>query len=722
MYFSLRLWGYTKGLRLRIALAVAIGLFTAAAGIARLALLGWLLARVFEGRSFESLVGPLLGVVAVTGLRAVLQYFKEMVAHRTAAKVQFALRERLHDKVIELGPAYFDNKRTGDVTITLVEGVEQLETFFGQYLPQFFTAALTPVGLFIFVAFLDLPTASVYLGFSMLILVMPSMFHRRNARSSARRREAYGLFAADFLDSIQGLATLKAFGHSRARGDMLEKRAHEVFRSTMWVLASNAATHGVTIAGIAIGAAVALGIGAVRVNSGDMELQVLLIVLMLGIEVFRPLRELSQLFHQGLLGISGAHGVFQIMDAKPLVADVPVARHAIKDASLSIEFDGVEFSYPGGRQPALKGVSFKVEAGRRVGVVGRSGSGKTTLMWLLQRMYDPQHGRVLLGGYDVSELTFDQIRSRIAVVAQDTYLFHGTVAGNLRFGNPDATQADLERVARAANAHEFIARLPQGYDTLIGERGVRLSGGQRQRIAIARALLRDAPILVLDEALSSVDAENESIIQQALDRLMKGRTTLIMAHRLSSVINTDEILVLENGELVESGSHAELLGRGGAYARLMADQAFEGEAVTAAVMARPAAEPASASPSQDTEARWQAAAAQVAPTDAILRAEGMGWMAAFGSLLRLVAPQWPRLLGALSSGVSHFVGLIGVGVISALMVANVKNGEPIGGLMVALLLIAPPHLRVHLARVMDIARHGVPASVADAGRSLQKTR
>ncbi|MCH7740161.1 MAG: ABC transporter ATP-binding protein, partial [Chloroflexi bacterium] len=553
MYFSLRLWGYTKGVRLRIAVAVGFGLGTAAAGIARLALLGWLLGEVFGGEGFGDLVLPMLLVIGVILLRATLQYFKEMVAWGTAAKVQQVLRRRIYDKTIELGPAYFDYRRTGDFTITMVEGVEQLETFFGQYLPQFFTALLAPIGIFVFIAFLDLPVAAVFLGFALGTLVMPALFHRLNAKSSLRRRDAYGAFAADFLDSIQGLATLKAFGQSKRRGDALEKRADEVFRSTMWVLASNAATHGVTIAGIAVGAGVALALGATRVESGEMTISALLIVLMLGIEAFRPLRELSQLFHQGLLGISAAGGLFEVMDAEPTVADAPSRDAGGTELNLAptVEFSGVTFAYPGGRDPALRDVSFRVAAGETVGIVGRSGSGKSTLMWLVQRMYDPQSGSVSVGGVDCRELSFDQIRRQIAVVAQDTYLFHGTIEDNLRFGRPDASQAELEEAARAANAHEFISALPQGYRTAIGERGVRLSGGQRQRIAIARALLRDAPILILDEALSSVDAENEAAIQQALDRLMKGRTTLVMAHRLSSVIGADRILVLDGGGLVE---------------------------------------------------------------------------------------------------------------------------------------------------------------------------
>jgi ATP-binding cassette subfamily C protein CydCD len=579
----------------------------------------------------------------------------------------------------------------------MVEGVEQLETFFGQYLPQFFTALLAPIGIFVFIAFLDLPVAAVFLGFALGTLVMPALFHKLNATSSLRRRDAYGAFAADFLDSIQGLATLKAFGQSKRRADALEKRAEEVFRSTMWVLASNAATHGVTIAGIAIGAAVALVLGATRVESGEMTISALLIVLMLGIEAFRPLRELSQLFHQGLLGISAAGGLFDVMDAEPTVRDAPSRDPAEtqRDLAATVELCGVTFAYPGGRDPALKNVSFRVAAGETVGIVGRSGAGKSTLMWLVQRMYDPQSGSVSIGGVECRELAFDQIRRQIAVVAQDTYLFHGTIADNLRFGRPDASQAEMEEAARAANADEFISALPQGYRTMIGERGVRLSGGQRQRIAIARALLRDAPILILDEALSSVDAENEAAIQQALDRLMKGRTTLVMAHRLSSVIGADRILVLDGGSLVESGSHAELLALDGAYAALMADQSFvSGISGISGISGAPEAGVQNASPSDEVWLGRGASAqideeAQAAPTDAILRAEGLGWVDTFRILMGYIRPHKLKLLGSFTTGVAYFTGLIGIGVVSALIVGNVKDGDSIANLTIVLLALAP---------------------------------
>src|SRR2546422_1219829 len=412
-----------------------------------------------------------------------------------------------------------------------------------------------------------------------------------------------------------------------------------------------------------------------------MDLSVLLVILMLGVEVFRPLRDLRVLLHQGMLGLSAAQGIFSILDAQPAVRDgaaPPVGRRRLVP---TVEFDRVTFAYPGGRHPAHEGLSFTVGAGERVGIVGPSGSGKSTIARLLLRFYDPQDGRVLVGGHDVSTLPLAELRGAIAVVSQDTYLFHGTVEDNLRMGKPDATPAEFEAAARAANADEFIARLPEGYRTVVGERGVRLSGGQRQRIAIARALLRDAPILVLDEALSSVDAESEALIQSALDRLMEGRTTLIAAHRLSSVIGADRIMVLDRGRVAESGTHAELMARRGPYWRLMSPQvesAARPDLVIAVDGRRAESDPAETDgtgpPSTDGSA---------------VRTGEVGWLQALPILSRLIRGYRARLVTTFVLGVARVAAIIAVGVFSALVVRAVTHGAPFGALLIALAVTAP---------------------------------
>ena len=680
MYFDLRLWGFTRGVRLRIFGSVAIGVVAVLFGIARLALLGWLIARVFAGAPLNDLILPFIGVAAVMVVRGWLEYLRTMVAHNTAAIVQVHLRRVIFDQVTQLGPAHFGLERTGDAIVAMVEGVEQLEIYFGQYLPQLVVSILTPFLIFAVVAFFDVPIALVMLIAALFTLVAPQIFHHWDKKSSLERGRSYTAFAAEFLDSVQGLATLKAFGQSKARAKKLKTRAEDLFRSTMWVLATNSLARGITDTGITLGAAATLAYGAFRVSDGDMSLTVLLMVLMLGVEVYRPLRDMRSLMHNGMLAQASAQTIFQLLDARPIVTEKSTATPA-DTLSPTVSFEEVSFAYPGGRRAAHEGLSFTVNAGERVGFVGPSGVGKSSIVRLLLRFYDPDNGAVKIGGYDLKDLNFDDIRAQIAVVNQDTYLFHGTVADNLRVGKPDATPAELEEACQAANAHEFVALLPQGYDTVIGERGIRLSGGQRQRIAIARAILRDAPILVLDEALSAVDAENEAIIQVALNRLMQGRTTLIFAHRLSSVIDADRILVLNEGAIAEQGTHAQLMREGGVYHSLMAGQAEESVAAEASIGA----------PLQSgvDEVPLYSEQAQFAPADAIVKAQGLGWVAATRELMKYIVPYKGRLVMTFGFGVTRVLAFIGIGVVSALAVRAVKTDEPFVDLLILLGVMAP---------------------------------
>jgi ATP-binding cassette subfamily C protein CydCD len=680
VYLDRRLWAFTDGVRLRIAWATLLGLVAVAAGTARLLALGFLLARVLAGAPPRALVGPVLLVVLAVAARAALEYARAMVAHHTAARVQARLRRRLYDHVTALGPAHFTRARTGDVTVSLVEGVQQLEVYFGQYLPQLFVAALTPLLLFAVVAWLDVPVAAVILVAAGAALVLPAAWHRADSRNSLARQQAYAAYAAEFLDSIQGLVTLAAFGQGRSRARALDERGRALFQRTMWVLGTNTLARGITDTAIALGAAAALGLGAWRVHQGEMALPALLMVLMLGVEVFRPVRELRVVLHQGMLGLSAAQGILGLLEARPAVRapEAPAARPGPLEPTVSVE--DVTFQYPGGRAPVHQGLSYTVAAGERVAIVGGSGAGKSTIVRLLLRFADPSAGRVRVGGRDVRQLSLAELRSRIAVVSQDTYLFHGTVEDNLRLGRPDAAQEALENAARAARIHDFIAGLPHGYRTVVGERGLRLSGGQRQRIAIARALLRDAPILVLDEALSSVDADNEAAIQEALDRLMAGRTTLVFAHRLSSVIGADRILVLQDGRVVEEGRHAELMARRGAYHRLMGAQVSDGAAGRAAVIAE--------SPPEGAAAAGGGVAAPQAE-DVAARAASIGWLPVLRILAAMVTGYRARLLTTFLLGLGRVVALVGVGVVSALAVRAVAGGRLPGGLLALLAVVAP---------------------------------
>ena len=705
MYFDARLWAMTRGVRLRMLACAALGLLALAAGIARFALLGMFLGRLFAGTGGPGLWWPLAGAAVAIVLRGVLEHALNVQANRNAARIQTRLRARLYDKIVELGPAWFGGQRTGGVMLAVVDGVEQLQSFFGRYLPQLFVAACAPIIIFGFIAWWDWPVALVLLAAALATLVLPLAAHASHRDASRQRAQAFKAFGEEFLDAMQGLPTLKAFGQSRAWGERLARRARALSDNTFRVLGREVSARFVTDLGITLGAAAALALGAWRVAQGEMTLAALLVVLMAGTEIFRPLRDLRSVLHGGLMGQSAAASIHALLQAESTApraaaagelrsAAMATAESADENDVPALAFRDVAFAYPGHRRPAHAGMTFTVRRGERVGIVGPSGSGKSTLVRLLLRLHDPQHGAIELNGRDLRTLDPHDVRAQVSLVAQDSMLFHGTVEDNLLLARPDATPDQLRAAAVAANAHDFIMALPQGYQTVLGERGAQLSGGQRQRVAIARALLRDTPVLILDEALSSVDAGNEAAIQQALDRASRGRTTLVLAHRLSSVVNADRILVVDGGRIAESGTHAELIAGDTLYRRLMGDQA-QGGTLSDTDLAACGATDTGPGTQYGPHDEARSPIKETVPPDGGATAAEPGLRAVLGTLSAIIRPWRGRFAATVASGVGRVAAFIGVSVLSALVIAQLKAGAPYQGLLVWLFVAAVAAAGLH---------------------------
>ena len=564
----------TRGARSRIALTVALGLAISGTFIAQGVVVALVVSRILSGEPWTGALA-LVGVVALlAALRVALLRWREMSSMLTAAEVKTALRQRLYAALLALGPGYMERTRTGTVQSTLVDGVEALEAYMGYYLPQSIVAVVVPLVIVAYVCVLSPLVGVVVLVCVLAVPLAPRLWDGLLGQYGQRHWRAYTDLNAQFVDSMQGMVTLKAFNASERRGRILQDAALALYRATMAQLSISMIRNGVVGLAMSAGVAMAVAVGAFQVAGGALTLAGLLVVLFLSWECFRPLVELDSYWHKGYMGVSASTGIFALLDAKPEVADPDAAPPPPDPSSApnSIAFVNVVFAYHPDSAPALDGLSFSLDAGRNLGLVGRSGAGKSTAAALLMRFFDPQQGRVEIGGVDIRDYPLDTLRGLIAVVSQDTYLFHGTIEDNLRIGKPGADLDELEAAARAANAHEFIEALPQGYQTIVGERGAKLSGGERQRIAIARALLKDAPILILDEATSSLDGVNESAIRDALNRLAQGRATITIAHRFSSVVNADRIVVLDEGRAVEAGRHQDLMERRGVYAGLVLAQ------------------------------------------------------------------------------------------------------------------------------------------------------
>ena len=403
----------------------------------------------------------------------------------------------------------------------------------------------------------------------------PYFANTRVERLGDEIRGRMGDIHAYMVDSIQGMREISAFGRGADRNEELAEKGWAYAGHLVRFQKSQAWQIGFMEAMMGLGGLAVLTMGTWLVYDGQIAREHLPLVSVLALAAFSPVMELARTMKQMMETLAASRRILAIHDETVPVRDGPgVAGGKGEGLSTtpSVEFQEVAFAYTEGDPQALADVSFKIGSGQTVAVVGRSGAGKTTSAYLMMRFWDPSLGRITLEDRRLDEFQLDDLRGRIALVAQDTYLFNDTVRENIRLGQQDATDLEVEEAARQANAEEFIESFPDGYDTRVGERGMQLSGGQRQRIAIARAILKNAPVLILDEATSHLDAISEATVRDALTRLMKGRTTVVIAHRLSTIREADTILVLDEGRLVEQGTHRQLLDRGGLYSQLVSAQ------------------------------------------------------------------------------------------------------------------------------------------------------
>ncbi|MCJ2084127.1 ABC transporter transmembrane domain-containing protein [Methylobacterium sp. J-090] len=520
--------------------------------------------------------GGLVGVVAVLALSSAARYYTVVtLGERVVADLRTAVFRRL----TELDPAFFDRSLSGEIISRLTADATQVKAVFGVSISILLRNAFLFTGA-VAMMVITSPKLSILVLVAIPLIVFPLILSGRGVRRRSRAAQDRLADASAYAsEAVGAIRTMQAFGMGRAAAARFAEASENAYGAARDSIRARALLTGVAIFLISASVVGVMWYGAQGVLAGTMTAGQLSQFVLYAVFGASALGQLSEVYGELAQAAGAAERLGEILAAEPAIrapAD-PVALPAPPRGAVA--FEAVRFLYPTRPEhPSLDGISFTIAPGERVALVGPSGAGKTTVLQLLLRFYDPQSGTIRVDGVDIARADPDAVRTRLSLVPQDPTVFSGSVLENIRYGQPDATEAQVQRAAELAHADGFIRALPQGYATTVGERGVTLSGGQRQRVAIARAILKDAPILLLDEATSALDAESERAVQTALDTLMRGRTTLVIAHRLATIRAADRILVLDGGKIVESGTHETLLARGALYAQLAALQftdAFE---------------------------------------------------------------------------------------------------------------------------------------------------
>ena len=490
---------------------------------------------------------------------------------RASGEAKINVRDRIYQQVVKLGPGLLGKRRTGEIANTATEGVEYLDYYFSVYFVQIWVAIAIPIFLCAAIFSIDWVVGLWMLAGVPLTPLFVGSSARGFRRISKQNEEMKNRNSAQYLDSIQGMTTLKMFNEGERRGKEMEAGNEAQRRVTMRLLLVSQSQFVLLELGFALfSTAVALGVSLYRYTGGHMSPGEVVAVVLLSLEFSRTLLLVGEFFFAGALGREVAAKVVEFFDEKPPVTSTDAAHPgATTGKPVSIELRDVTFTYPGADKPAIANLSIRLEPNETVALIGRSGSGKTTVTNLLLRTLDPQSGEILFDGVPEKELSLEWIRRQIALVPQDPFLFYGTIADNLRMAKADATEAELVAACQAAELYDFIKSTPDGFNTKVGDQGLALSGGQAQRLAIARAVLKDAPIVILDEPTSQIDVETETLLNRALERLTRNKTVLLIAHRLSTIEQADRIIVMEQGRLAESGTREQLLALGGIYAGMV---------------------------------------------------------------------------------------------------------------------------------------------------------
>ena len=525
-----------------------------------------LLDAVFQEANRTMLNRLTVGLLVLFTIQAVVSFSGSYLLQWTGERMVADLRQRLYRHIHRLGLRFFADTRTGDLTSRLTNDVSSVRDAVTQALASLLTQSLSLVGSVVLMVVLNWRLSLiifVVVPFVMGIAIVAGRAIRRLAQQIQDRLADATAVAEEAIASVR---VVKAFGRSAYEADRYSDAVESLFeRIRTRVLVSALFSSG--IGALFFGALVAIfWYGGLEVLAGRLTAGDLVAFIFYAFNIARSMGGAARLYGQFNSAAGATTRIFGLLDTTPTISDASDAV-ALPPLRGRVCLRGVTFAYEP-EHPVLHGIDLEVEAGQSVALVGPSGAGKSTLISLLPRFYDPQEGRVLIDGNDLRTVTLQSLRSQIAAVSQEVHLFNATIRENIRYGRLDASDADVAEAARAANAHDFIRDLPEGYDAEVGERGVKLSGGQRQRIAIARALLRDARLLLLDEATSSLDSASEALVQDALDRLMDGRTTFIIAHRLATVRDVDRIVVLDAGRIVQTGTHDALMNQDGLYRHL----------------------------------------------------------------------------------------------------------------------------------------------------------